>query len=187
MSLGSSYERVPDGGKDVPRWVSKKIMALALVASLFVVIGTSQGKTLTSKMAFTTGYALARTGTALKSWHGPEVTALNNADSHEPSSAICECSNSDCDALELNSVNGVVYKTAVDEGPSVAPTTTPDTDWIVYFSDGILEADGSGASRGRGASGKIVFFYFGGGESAPELFHHGAALVVSMCSRARSS
>ena len=168
----SSYERVADGEDGVLRSRSKKTVAgLALLASLFVLSGTSGGTALTSKMAFAAGNGLARTGTALQFWHGANsISALNKVGAQSES---CECSASDCDALALQSVNGFVQ--GLDLVPSVAPTTTPATDWIVYFSDGVLETDGSGAFARR--LGKIDFFIFrgrGGGDgAAPEYFQHG--------------
>lgn len=131
MLGGQKYERLQSADDEAARAVpaapryAAALIAFATVGAAFYSDG---GRTLAARTTFAAGLGLEAAGKAVAEWHAieGEIASLNALVDES-----CECTDAACETLE-----------ALD----VTPAPSKYEDWIVYFTNGVLQDDGEGES-----------------------------------------
>lgn len=117
-------ERAREAVPAVPRYAA----ALMAVATVGAAVYSPSARGVVARTTFAAGLGLEAVGSAVAAYHGAPSASLNALIDES-----CECGDADCAALD-----------AMEESATAAPSQYED--WIVYFTNGVLESDGSGES-----------------------------------------
>ena len=119
---------------DAPARAGRLRLLGATFATFAAAAALTTGRGALSRTTFAAGAGLARAGRAVQDWHAVSASSFAVVDG-------CACTDDVCDGAPALAAASFAAEAAT-------PAPTRYEDWTVYFSNGVLETDGSGESYG---------------------------------------